>query len=261
MAALVDKHAEEVQKLSSALEEEQKKTESLRSAFDSLKKERDEIVELAETIGRASSDSALDPSTAIRRLAEENAALRREAESTRAEYEKMLSEEKARLKDEVEAVRAEYESTLQNLEEKLRETEAEHRRRLEELLASQEQYQEEVKLKDEELLLLKHEVEQYADTLGSQRLEYDQELESIERRLEVRHAAEMESLKSEHRANIEVLRESLQQELQDVKASYEEEQAEAAKEPRDRAQLGCQLAEGTVRAGAGGPEEDTQSAD
>ncbi|XP_049269273.1 A-kinase anchor protein 9 isoform X2 [Rhipicephalus sanguineus] len=224
MAALVDKHAEEVQNLSSALEEEQKKTESLRSAFNSLKKERDEIVELAESIGRVSSDSAVDPSTAIRRLAEENAALRREAEAARVDYEKILSEEKARLKDEVEAVRAEYESSLQNLEEKLRETEAEHRRRVEELLASQEQYQEEVKLKDEELLLLKHEVEQYADTLGSQRLEYDQELENIERRLEVRHAAELESLKSEHRANIEVLRESLQQELQDVKAGYEEEQ-------------------------------------
>nr|XP_037285600.1 LOW QUALITY PROTEIN: A-kinase anchor protein 9-like [Rhipicephalus microplus] len=224
MAALIDRHAEEVRKLSSALEEEQKKTESLQCALDSLKKEREEIVEAAESIGSASSDSALDPSTAIRRLAEENAALRREAESAQAEYEKLLSEEKARLEDEGEAVRTEYKFMLRNLEEKLRETEAEHRRRVEELLASQEQYQEEVKLKEEELLLLKHEVEQYADTLGSQRLEYDQELENIERKLEVKHAAEIEALKSEHRANIEVLRESLQQELHDVKAGYEEEQ-------------------------------------
>ncbi|KAH7966583.1 hypothetical protein HPB49_017887 [Dermacentor silvarum] len=224
MAELINKHSEEVQKLSSALEEEQKKTESLRSALDSLKKERDEIVELAESITRASSDSVVDPSTAIRRLAEENATLRREAEAAHTEYESMLSEEKNRLKDEVETVRAEYESALQNLEEKLRGAEVDHRRHLEELLASQEQYQEEVKLKDEELLLLKHEVEQYADTLGSQRLEFDQELENIERRLETKHAAEIESLKSEHRANIEVLRESLQRELLDVKAGYEEQQ-------------------------------------
>ncbi|KAH8021039.1 hypothetical protein HPB51_011818 [Rhipicephalus microplus] len=34
----------------------------------------------------------------------------------------------------------------------------------------------------------------------------------------------MEALKSEHRANIEVLRKSLQQELHDVKAGYEEQQ-------------------------------------
>ncbi|XP_075538060.1 uncharacterized protein LOC142572662 isoform X9 [Dermacentor variabilis] len=224
MAELVKKHSEEVQKLSSALEEKQKKTESLRSALDSLKKERDEIVELAESITRASSDSVVDPSTVIRRLAEENATLRREAEAARTEYESMLSEEKSRLKDEVETVRAEYESTLQNLEEKLRGTEVDHRRNLEELLASQEQYQEEMKLKDEELLLLKHEVEQYADTLGSQRVEYDQELENIERRLEAKHTAEIESLKSEHRENIEVLRESLQRELLDVKAGYEEQQ-------------------------------------
>nr|XP_054932496.1 pericentrin-like isoform X8 [Dermacentor andersoni] len=224
MAKLIKKHSEEVQKLSSALEEEEKKTESLRSALESLKKERDEIVELAESITRASSDSVVDPSTAIRRLAEENATLRREAEVARTEYESMLSEEKSRLKDEVETVRAEYESTLQNLEEKLQRTEVNHRRHLEELLASQEQYQEEMKLKDEELLLLKHEVEQYADTLGSQRLEYDQELENIERRLEAKHTAEIESLKSEHRENIEVLRESLQRELLDVKAGYEEQQ-------------------------------------
>ncbi|XP_065301787.1 rootletin-like isoform X10 [Dermacentor albipictus] len=223
MAELIKKHSEEVQKLSSALEEEEKKTESLCSALESLKKERDEIVELAEGITRASSDSVVDPSTAIRRLAEENATLRREAEAARAEYESMLSE-KSRLKDEVETVRAEYESTLQSLEQNLRGTEVEHRRHLEELLASQEQYQEEMKLKDEELLLLKHEVEQYADTLGSQRLEYDQELENIERRLEAKHTAEIESLKSEHRENIELLRESLQRELLDVKAGYEEQQ-------------------------------------
>ncbi|XP_070396277.1 uncharacterized protein [Dermacentor albipictus] len=125
----------------------------------------------------------------------------------------MLFEEKSRLKDEVETVRAEYESTLQNLEEKLRGTEVDHRRHLKELLANQERYQEEVKLKDEELFLLKHEVEQYADTLSSQRLKYDQELENIERSLEAKHAAEIESLKSEHRENVEVLRESLQREL------------------------------------------------
>ncbi|KAH6938762.1 hypothetical protein HPB50_012421 [Hyalomma asiaticum] len=224
MAALISKHTDEIQKLSSALEEEQQKTDSLRSAFNSLKKERDDIVELAEGIARTNSGLAVDPTTAIRRLAEENATLRREAQAMKAQHESMLSEEKAKLKDEVEAVHAEYESTLQNLEEKLRETQVEHRRRLEELLASQEQYQEELKLKDEELLLLKHEVEQYADTLGSQRLEYDQELENIERRLEIKHTAEIEALKSEHRANIEVLRESLQRELQDVKAGYEEQQ-------------------------------------
>ncbi|XP_070379334.1 uncharacterized protein CG45076-like [Dermacentor albipictus] len=156
LAELINEHGEEVQKLSSALEKEQKKTESLRSALDSLKKERDEIVELAESITRASSDSAVDPSTAIWRLAEENATLRREAEAARTEYESMLSEDKSRLKDEVETVRAAYESALQNLEEKLRGTEVGHRRHLKELLARQKQYQEEVKLKGEELLLLKH---------------------------------------------------------------------------------------------------------
>ncbi|KAH8024885.1 hypothetical protein HPB51_002055 [Rhipicephalus microplus] len=103
-------------------------------------------------------------------------------------------------------------------------TKAENRSHVEELLESQEQYQEEVKFKNEELLLLKHEVDQYADTLGSQSFEYAQELENIERKLNVRHAAEMEALKSEHRANIEVLRESLQQELLDVQAGYKEEQ-------------------------------------
>ncbi|KAH8026567.1 hypothetical protein HPB51_021977 [Rhipicephalus microplus] len=36
----------------------------------------------------------------------------------------------------------------------------------------------------------------------------------------------MEALKSEHRANIDMLRESLQQELQNEKAGYEEEQRE-----------------------------------
>ncbi|KAH8009192.1 hypothetical protein HPB51_012690 [Rhipicephalus microplus] len=212
-----------VWKLSSTLEEDQKNTESLQRALDSIKKERDEIVELAESIGSASSDLALHPSTAIGQLAEENVALQREAESVRAKFKKLLSEEKARMEYTKEAIRTEYESTLQNLGEKLREIEVEHRRRVEELLESQEQYQEKVKLKDE-LLLLKHEVDQYANTQGSQRLECDQELENIERSLEVRHAAEMEALKSEHRANIEVLRDRLQQKRQDAKADYEEEQ-------------------------------------
>ncbi|KAH8039477.1 hypothetical protein HPB51_007379 [Rhipicephalus microplus] len=118
-----------------------------------------------------------------------------------------------------EAVRIGYESTLQTLRGKLQETKTKHRRLVEELLASQEQYQE-----DEELPRLKHEVDQYADTLGSQSLEYAQELENIERRLKVRHAAQMEAQRLEYRANIEVLRESLQQELQDVKAGYEKGQ-------------------------------------
>ncbi|KAH8032502.1 hypothetical protein HPB51_025955 [Rhipicephalus microplus] len=104
------------------------------------------------------------------------------------------------------------------------ETEVKHRRHVEELLASQKRYQEAVKLKDQEVLRLKEEVDQYADTLGSQRLEYTQEMENIERRLELRHAAEMGAMKSEHRANKEVLRGSLQQELQDLEAGYEEEQ-------------------------------------
>nr|XP_037284970.1 protein FAM184A-like [Rhipicephalus microplus] len=112
----------------------------------------------------------------------------------------------ARLKYIGKAAHTEYESTLQNLREKLRETKAEQKRRVEELLASQERYQEEVKLKDRE------------------RLEYAQVWQNIERRLEVRHAAEMEALKLEHRTDIEVLRESLQQELQDVKTGSEEEQ-------------------------------------
>ncbi|KAH8009849.1 hypothetical protein HPB51_020197 [Rhipicephalus microplus] len=99
--------------------------------FDSLKKERDETVELAESIGSASLNSALDLSTAIRRLAEENATLQGEAESTQAEYEKLLSEEKARLEYTAEAVRTEYECTLQNLRKKLQETEAQHKRRVE----------------------------------------------------------------------------------------------------------------------------------
>ncbi|KAH7942642.1 hypothetical protein HPB51_028677 [Rhipicephalus microplus] len=67
-------------------------------------------------------------------------------------------------------------------------------------------------------------VDQYADTLGAQKLEYAQVLENKERRLEVRQATEMKALKSEHRTDIEVLRESLQQELQDVKPGSEEEQ-------------------------------------
>ncbi|XP_075544005.1 uncharacterized protein LOC142578512 [Dermacentor variabilis] len=229
MAELINKHGEVVRKLSSALEVEQKKTESLRSALDSLKKETDKIVELAERITRASLGSTVEQSTAIRRLAEENATLRREAEAARAEYESMLSEEKSRLKDQVETVHAGYELTLQNLEEKLRGTEVDHRRHLKELLARQKQYQEEVKLKDEELLLLKHAVEEYADTLGSQRLKYYQELENIERSLEAKHAAEIESLKSEHRENIEVLIESLQRELLNYRKKSPKEQAKEIK--------------------------------
>ncbi|KAH8019508.1 hypothetical protein HPB51_019847 [Rhipicephalus microplus] len=54
-------------------------------------------------------------------------------------------------------------------------------------------------------------------------LEYAQELENIERRLEVRHVAEMEEVRAQGQ-HIEVLRESLQQELQEVKAGYGEEQ-------------------------------------
>ncbi|KAH8023152.1 hypothetical protein HPB51_011266 [Rhipicephalus microplus] len=181
-------------------------------------------VRLQRASGAPAQTLLSDPSTAIRRLAEENAALQREAESAQAEYEKLLSEKKAMLEYIWEPVRTEYESTLENLGEKLRETKTKHRRRVEELLSSQEQYQEEVMLEDEELILLTHEVDQYADTLGSRKLEYNQELENIERRLEARHAAEMEALKSEHRANMEVLRESLKQEQQDVKAGYEEEQ-------------------------------------
>ncbi|XP_077514434.1 uncharacterized protein LOC144125168 isoform X5 [Amblyomma americanum] len=202
MAALIDKHGTEVQRLSSALKEEQRKAESLHNMLDSLKRERDEIVELAEGIAEAGASRAADPSTIIRRLAEENATLRQEAVSAKAEHESELAEEEARFQ----------------------EAEAEHRKDIEELLANQEQYQEELKLKDEELLLLKHQVEQYADSLGSLRLEYDQELESVERRLEAKHTAEVEALKSEHRANIDVLRESLHQELQDVKAGYDEQQ-------------------------------------
>ncbi|KAH8026568.1 hypothetical protein HPB51_021978 [Rhipicephalus microplus] len=142
---LINRHAEEVWKHSSTLEKEQKKTEFLQSTFGSLKKDKDKIVELAKSIGSAISDVTLDPNTAIRRLVEENVALRQEAESAKAECEKLLSEEKARL---------EYIGGC-----------------VEELLGSQERYQEKVNLKDEELLRLKLEVDQYVDTLGSQRLD------------------------------------------------------------------------------------------
>lgn len=219
-SSLVEKHNVELERLSLALEEEQQQTESLRQAFEALKRERDEIIELTEGIGNCGSEEiSVDPTTVIRRLAEENALLRREAEAVQAEL--------AKEKEQAEAVCSECESKLRSVLEELREAESKHRREVEKLLASQEQFQEEAKLKEEELQLLKHQVEQYADSLGSQRVESDQELESLERRLEARHAAELEALKSDHRANIELLRESLNREVQDVRAGYEEEQRKA----------------------------------
>ncbi|XP_077554393.1 uncharacterized protein LOC144169219 isoform X3 [Haemaphysalis longicornis] len=212
-SSLIEKHNAELERLSFALEEEQRQTESLRQAFDTLKRERDEIIELAEGIANSGSEgTSVDPTTVIRRLAEENALLRREAETVQAEL--------AREKEQAEVVCSEYESKLRIVLEELREAESKQRQ-------MEEQFQEEAKLKEEELQLLKHQVEQYADSLGSQRLESDQELESLERRLEAKHAAELDALKSEHRANIEVLRESLNREVQDVRAGYEEEQRKA----------------------------------
>ncbi|CAN7997228.1 unnamed protein product [Ixodes hexagonus] len=196
IAAIADKHGEELRKLRATLEEERQRAGLLRDTLDALRREREELVSLAEEADTSSDEVNL---VAVVRS---------------------VVEGRKRLKEEVDSIRAEYEGRALKIQQRVEEVEAQYKQKVEELVLARSCQEEVLGAKDEEQQLLKHEVEQYADSVEAMKREHEAELKELQDRLRAEYAELAASLNVEG-SDFGTLKEALCSTMESTKAQYD----------------------------------------
>ncbi|XP_042149894.1 pericentrin [Ixodes scapularis] len=198
VAAIADRHNEELQKLCAALEEERQKAESLRDALGVIEHEREQLASLTEDIQTSSGEE--DFVAIVQSVLEEN----------------------KKLKDDVKSVRAEYEGRALKIQQRVDEVEAQYKQKVEELVLAQSRQEEVLKAKDEDMQLLRHELEHYADSVEALKQEHEAQLQELKERLRAEYAELAGSLNVEG-SDIGSLKDALHTAIESVRCDHETE--------------------------------------
>uniref|UniRef100_A0A6B0VIN9 Putative a-kinase anchor protein 9-like isoform x1 n=1 Tax=Ixodes ricinus TaxID=34613 RepID=A0A6B0VIN9_IXORI len=198
VAAIADRHGEELQKLCVALEEERRRANSLRDTLGVIEHEREQLASLTEDVQTTSGEE--DLVAIVQSVLEEN----------------------KRLKDDVKSVRAEYEGRALKIQQRVDEVEAQYKQKVEELVLAQSRQEEVLKAKDEDMQLLKHELEHYADSVEALKQEHEAELQELKERLRAEYAELAGSLNVEG-SDIGSLKDALHTAIESVRCDHETE--------------------------------------
>ncbi|EEC18801.1 conserved hypothetical protein [Ixodes scapularis] len=198
VAAIADRHNEELQKLCAALEEERRKTELLRDTLGVIEQEREQLGSLTQDIQTSSGEE--DFVAIVQSVLEEN----------------------KRLKDDVKSVRAEYEGRALKIQQRVDEVEAQYKQKVEELVLAQSRQEEVLKAKDEDMQLLRHELEHYADSVEALKQEHEAQLQELKERLRAEYAELAGSLNVEG-SDIGSLKDALHTAIESVRCDHETE--------------------------------------
>ncbi|XP_064456387.1 centrosome-associated protein CEP250-like isoform X3 [Ornithodoros turicata] len=135
--------------------------------------------------------------------------------------ESILSEN-ARLKEDLDLMDAEYQTRAKAIEEKFEQVETLRKQKTQELLEAQEALVASLTEKEEQMQLLKNELNVYVGSEGSLRAEHAAEIESLKAELVSHHEKQIDHLKREHTLLMKSAKEEYAASMEKLESSHKE---------------------------------------